>query len=46
MTNIVDIPKQSLSVTVWNHNKGTQNEYIGKYLGMYGKTPEKSIMVL
>jgi len=29
MTNIVDIPKQSLSVTVWNHNKGTQNEYIG-----------------
>lgn len=29
MTNIADLPKQSLSVTVWNHSKGRQHEYLG-----------------
>ena len=29
MTNIVDLPKQSLAVTVWDHSKGKQNDYIG-----------------
>ena len=32
MTNIIDLPKQSLSVTIWNHNKGKQHEYIGMYI--------------
>ena len=30
MTNIVDLPKQSLAITVWDHNKSKQNDYIGK----------------
>merc|ERR1719350_1743805 len=29
MTNIVDLPKQSLAITVWDHNKSKQNDYIG-----------------
>lgn len=29
MTNIVDLPKQSLAVTVWDHDKLKQNDYIG-----------------
>ena len=30
MTNIVELPKQSLAITVWDHSKGTQqNDYIG-----------------
>ena len=35
MTNIVDLPKQSLAITVWDHNKGKQNDYIGKGLCPY-----------
>ena len=30
MTNIVDLPKQSLAITVWDHSKGKQNDYIGE----------------
>ena len=30
MTNIVDLPKQSLAVTVWHHDKHKQNDYLGK----------------
>ena len=30
MTNIVDLPKQSLAITVWDHNKSQQNDYIGE----------------
>jgi hypothetical protein len=29
MTNIVDLPKQSLAVTVWQHDKLKQNDYLG-----------------
>ena len=32
MTNIVDLPKQSLAITVWDHNKSKQNDYIGESL--------------
>ena len=32
MTNIVDLPKQSLAITVWDHNKSKQNDYIGEGL--------------
>ena len=32
MTNIVDLPKQSLAITVWDHNKSKQNDYIGKII--------------
>ena len=30
LTSIVDLPKQSLSVTVWDHDKLKQNDYIGE----------------
>lgn len=36
MTNIADLPKQSLSVTVWNHSKGRQHEYIGMLVSGLG----------
>lgn len=29
ITNIVDLPKQSLAVTVWHHDKMKQNDYLG-----------------
>jgi hypothetical protein len=29
MTNITDLPKQSLTITVWHHDKENQPEYIG-----------------
>jgi hypothetical protein len=31
MTNITDLPKQSLTITVWHHDKENQPEYIGQY---------------
>jgi hypothetical protein len=30
MTNITDLPKQSLTITVWHHDKDNQPEYIGR----------------
>ena len=32
MTNITDLPKQSLTITVWHHDKENQPEYIGQYI--------------
>ena len=41
MTNIVDLPKQSLAVTVWDHDKLKQNEYIGIDVWQRIKAPQK-----
>ena len=30
LTSLVDLPKQSLSVTVWDHDKLKQNDYVGE----------------
>ena len=30
MTNIVDLPKQSLAVSVWHQEKLKQNDYLGR----------------
>ena len=43
MTNIVDLPKQSLAITVWDHNKGKQNDYIGKHSGILIGTPDSTL---
>ena len=32
MTNISDLPKQCLTITVWHHDKENQPEYIGQYI--------------